>query len=126
MADEWTIVLMLDSFEHAGEGGDWFLGYCLPTFRGIDGVIVVLSGRSELSRLKSLEKVQFRDTLEPMQHWEDCQRMAELHYQFEITKEQAEHIIRRLRGDLQQIDMMLKLLKDFPEVVPALKPNGGT
>jgi hypothetical protein len=87
---------------------------------------VVLAGRGGLSRLASLEEVKYRNNLDPMKNWEDCQRMAELHYNLAFKKEEAGHLIEKYHGDLQQIDMALKVFKDFPHLVDKIFQDGGT
>lgn len=119
MADEWTIVLILDTFESAGAAGDWFLGYFIPELSGVDGLIVTLAGREGLSLLEPRkDEVLFRKTLEPMKHWEDCQRMAQLHYELVINEALAKHVIETYGGDLFQIDLALRVFKDMPEFMP--------
>lgn len=115
IAPQWTVVLLFDTFEDAGNAGTWFLRYCIPKIVDMDNVIVVLGGREGLTPLASRhDQVLFRGTLEPMKYRDDCQRLAELKYGLKISDEVAEMVIHKYDGDLQQIDMALTVMRDFP------------
>jgi uncharacterized protein YoxC len=118
IAPQWTVVLLFDTFEDAGNAGTWFLRYCIPKIVDVDNVIVVLGGREGLTPLASRhDQVLFRSTLEPMKYRDDCQRLAELKYGLKIGDEVAERVIHQYDGDLQQIDMALTVMRDFPDLM---------
>ncbi|MGK7925668.1 MAG: CHAT domain-containing protein, partial [Spirulina sp.] len=115
ISEQWTVVLLLDTWEDAGMAGDWFLKHFIPQIVDLQNVIAVLAGREGLISLESRpDEVIFRTNFTPVKA-DDCQRWAELKYNLKINEATAEQLIRRTQGDSQQIDMMLKTLKDFPD-----------
>lgn len=125
ISPECTVVLMLDTFEQAGECSGWFLKDFLPLLRRLDSVIVVLAGRAGLDLLRTYDFAIFRDTLDPLQCVEDCQRLAKLHWGLTLNEKQAEQIVKAYRGDIQGIDTMLRVLHDFPDMLNSVGTEGG-
>jgi len=114
LAREFMVVLMLDDFHYLEETGNWFLDECLPDCRRIENVILILAGREGLSRLKEQKgEVIFRDTLKPMEDWDECQRWAQLHGLW-IAKETAEYIKENYKGDYQKIKKVFVSWRDYP------------
>ena len=121
ISEQWTIVLLLDTWEDSGKAGEWFLHDFIPKLAELDNVIAVLAGREGLSSLESRpDEVIFKTNLEPIKCPDDCQLWAKLKYGLKINEATAKQLIKKYQGDLQQIDIMLKTIKDFPDGFPLI------